>query len=171
MLGSFLQEFMMKGNANSNLSNQANISWYIFSRGYHLWVFLLMNTMKEQFVNKGIFRLHQWDIIRRSFLSGCLSVCPMSVLWWCVPAFMLTFPSQSSDISSPNQTDNWIFIKIRFSNRPSPALSNRKVSKNQDRALYPKQKMLIYVSRFLNMLWNKLRPQDMPMGAKMFLDP
>ena len=41
-----------------------------------------------------------------------------------------------------------------------------KVSKKQDTAIYPKQKLLIYIRKVSKMFWNKPRPKTHPQGAK-----
>ena len=53
------------------------------------------------------------------------------------PKFLiLTNPKSKSKVQVQVQTDGWVFIKIRFSNHPLG-----KVSKKQDKAIYPEQKL------------------------------
>ena len=57
-----------------------------------------------------------------------------------------SFDKPSVEVQSPSPTDDWVFIKIRFSNPPAGRPPG-KVSKKQDRAILPKYKLLVYVSR------------------------
>ena len=61
------------------------------------------------------------------------------------------------------EVDDWVFIKITFSNHPPPP---GKVSKKQYTAIYPKLKVLVYVRGFWNMFWNRPRPKNYPMEVK-----
>ena len=57
------------------------------------------------------------------------------------------------------EVDDWVFIKITFSNHPPPPPPG-KVSKKQYTAIYPKLKVLVYVRGFWNMIWNRPRAKD-----------
>ena len=49
--------------------------------------------------------------------------------------FILTNPKSKSKVQVQVRADDWVFIKIRFSNHPQQP---GKVSKKQDRAILPK---------------------------------
>ena len=71
----------------------------------------------------------------------------------------LTNPKSKSKVQVQVWADDWVFIKIKFSNQPpSPFLPSSpashlatqqagKVSKKQDTAINPKQKLLVYIRR------------------------
>ena len=57
----------------------------------------------------------------------------------------MTNPKSKSEVQV--EVDDWVFIKITFSNHPPPPPPG-KVSKKQYTAIYPKLKVLVYVRGF-----------------------
>ena len=55
------------------------------------------------------------------------------------------------------KVDDWVFIKFIFPNHPP---TPGKVSKKQYTAIYPKQKVLVYVRRLWKVFWHRRRPKD-----------
>ena len=71
--------------------------------------------------------------------------CPMAMNTF----VMLTNLKLKSKVQVQVQTDNWVFIKIGFSNHPAsqPHPATGKVSKKRDTVIYPKEKLLVYIRR------------------------
>ena len=68
--------------------------------------------------------------------------CPMAMNTF----VMLTNFKLKSKVQVQVQTDDWVFIKIGFSNHP-PQATPGKFSKKQDTVIYPKQTLLVYIRR------------------------
>ena len=79
---------------------------------------------------------------------------------------MLTNPKSESKVQV--KFDDWVFIRIIFSNHlitQTPTTTGI-VKKKQYTAIYPKQKVLVYLSKFWNIFGNKFRPKNDPVGSK-----
>ena len=77
-------------------------------------------------------------------------------------AIKIENPKSKSQAQVQVRADDWVCIKSDFPTiRPAG-----KVSKKQDKVIYPNQKLLVAIKWLYNMFWNKPRPKINPLGVK-----